>query len=311
MRFKAAHTCPLLVLVIFGLLMICRSPHLQQMLQGGDYLSQIILQFMIFLIPSIIYCRLKSPGYAARLNFRLVGPAALGITLLSILLMIAGSWLIRMAQITLLLGDASISFGGTYPVSVENLGDGIYVSLTFALLPAICEEFVFRSVLFTEYTAGGHGWLTVGGLTSLLFAMMHFDLSQFPIYLWCGIVLVMLTYITQSVLPAIICHFLYNMYGIFGETYLLRLFQNPQNTIFLLFVLAAIFLTLLIFTLGEADRIFTVYGTCDRETPRYVKERDEMLSQSNARAIHALTAWMSPLFILCVAAFILLTVLGG
>jgi membrane protease YdiL (CAAX protease family) len=311
MRFKASHACPLLVLIICGLLLACRSPGLQESVANGDYLTQIILQFMIFLIPSIIFCRLKSTGYASRLNFRPVGPSTLWIMLLSILIMIAGSWLIRMGQLTAMLGDVSISFSASYQISVETLSEGMYASLTFALLPAICEEFVFRSVLFTEYTSEGYGCVTVALITALMFAMIHFDIVQFPIYLWCGLVLSMLTYVTQSVLPAILCHFLYNMYGIFGESYLLTVFRQPQNTVFLLFLLAAIFLVLLIFLLGEAERIFTVYGSCDRQTPSYVTERIKKFPISSARLLHSLGAWTSPLFILCIVLFFMLTFAAG
>lgn len=308
MRFKASHTCPLLCLIIYGLLLTTRNPQIESAVKDGGYLTQIILQFLIFLIPSIIYCRLKGPGYTAKLNFRPVGPAALGVTLLSILLLITGSWLIRMGQLALVMGDTSISFVGTYPISPENPADRVYISLTFAALPAICEEFVFRSVLITEYTTQGYGALTVGYLSSLLFAMMHFDLAQFPVYLWCGAVLVMLTYVSQSVIPAMICHFAYNMYGIFGESYLLQFFSHPQNTIFLLFVLTAVFLIVLVLTLGEAERLYTVYGDCDRETPAYAIERIKQYPKFSDKFLHALPALFSPVFILCIALFVMMTV---
>lgn len=311
MRFKVKHTFPLLCLVIYGLLLLCRSATVRGTIAGGDYLVQIILQFLIFLIPSIIYCRLRGQNYAAQLNLRPVGPASIGITLLCILLMIAGSWLIRMAQLTLLMGDASISFSASYPVQVADFSDGLYATLTFAVFPAICEEFVFRSVLYTEYTRAGYGFLTVGVLSALFFAMMHFDAAQFPIYLWCGVVLIMLTYITQSVFPAMICHFAYNMYGIFGETYLLNLFTHPQNTVFLLFAIAVIFLLLVIFTLGEAERIFTVYGSCDRETPPYAVARAKEYPKFGARMLHGAGAFASPLTILCAVLFLMMTFATG
>ena len=311
MRFKTAHTCPLLALVIFVLLCVCRTPKLQQAVSGNEYLTQIILQFMVFLIPAIIYCRVKGPSYITKLNFRPVGPAALGILLLTILLMIAGSWLIRMAQLALLVGDRPISFVSAYPITLSSVSDAVYVSLTFALLPAICEEFVFRSVFVSEYTSDGYSCFTVGALTSLLFAMMHFDAVQFPIYLWCGVLLVMLTYVTQSVIPAILCHCLYNLYGIFGENQLLMLFKQPQNSIFLLFVIACIFFILLILTLSEAERIFTVYGTCDRPTPAYVGERTSRFPTSQSKTLHTVAAWTSPFLLLCIAIFLIVTFLGN
>lgn len=306
MRFDARHSCPLLCLVIYGLLLLCRSPRFAEAVGQGNYLTRIILQLLIFVIPTIIYCRLKGPGYTATLNFRPVGPAAIGITLLAILTMIGGSLLIRMGQIALLV-QGDVSFVGSYPVRLEGTMDAVYAALTFALLPAVCEELVFRSVLFTEYTRGGWGCVTVTGASALLFAMMHFDPAQFPVYLLAGVVLTILTYVTQSVLPAILCHFLYNLYGIFGETALLSLLRRPQNAVFLFFFLLGLFLMLVILFLGECERIFGVYGDCDRPTPTYVTEREKRFPKLSSRLIHATAVPLSPFFILCIVTFVMMT----
>ncbi len=308
MRFKAAHTCPLLCLIVYGLLLLCRTPAFAAATADMQYLTSIILQVLIFVIPATVYCRLRGTGYATKLNFRPVGPTAIGVTLLTLLTMIAGSLLIRMGQLTLALGDTSISFTGFTGVTVDSVSDGIYLSLSLAVVPAICEEFLFRSLLFTEYTGEGYGWLCVGGLTSLLFAMMHFDAVQFPIYLWTGILLVMLTYVTGSVFPAMLCHFAYNMYGLFGESYLLRFLEKPQSTVFLFFCIAAIFLVLLIILLGEVERVFTVYGTYDKETPDYVLYRAKTYPKQSDRTLHALRAVTSPLLLCCILVFVMMAI---
>ena len=102
MKFKASFTTPLFALCIYGLFLASSLAKEKLVLAGGNgYLSVIILQILLFILPSIIFCRLKGVGYAAKLNLRLFSPTRIGAVIAASLAMIFGSILIRLAQIYL------------------------------------------------------------------------------------------------------------------------------------------------------------------------------------------------------------------
>ncbi len=310
-KTRADLFCPLLILVIYGILYGSRCLDITVLqYKGNYYLSLVVLQLLIFILPAIIYCRLKGTGYAMRLNLRPVRPSILGITLLAVLLLIAGSWLIRLAQIYAQNGMTDVSFSlynMYYPTEKISFGNMLYISLTFALLPALTEEFVFRCLLFTEYTQSGFGFVSVSLITSLLFAMLHFSREQFAVYFLGGLVFVGLTYATRSSIPAFICHFLYNMYGIFGEVYVMKIIEKTENAVLLLFTVTVLFLLFLIGFLGEAERLQYVSGIEDEETPAYVTERNRIYPKRRDRMRHDALAWISPFFLLCIAFYYAVT----
>ena len=91
---------------------------------------------------------------------------------------------------------------GTVPVK-------LYLVLAYAALPALCEEFVYRGILCNEFERGGVSRGII--LSSLFFAMLHFNLSNFPIFFFCGAVLALTMYSSRSVFAAR-CAFLYNLF---------------------------------------------------------------------------------------------------
>jgi sodium transport system permease protein len=81
--------------------------------------------------------------------------------------------------------------------------------LAFAVLPAVCEELVFRGFLLT----GLLKWYrprTAILLVSFLFALFHMNVFQFLPSFFLGVVLGLLTVRSRSVVPAILFHLLYN-----------------------------------------------------------------------------------------------------
>ena len=81
-------------------------------------------------------------------------------------------------------------------------------SLTFAVLPAIFEEFFFRGLLLGELRKTGIFGATL--TVSLCFALYHGSLAQLVYQLLYGGVLCLLFISADSVIPCIIAHFLNN-----------------------------------------------------------------------------------------------------
>lgn len=77
-----------------------------------------------------------------------------------------------------------------------------------AVMPALCEELIYRGVLFQGYRKSGV-WVAVL-LTAFLFGMMHMNLNQFSYAFVLGLVFALINEITGSILPAVLLHIYIN-----------------------------------------------------------------------------------------------------
>lgn len=77
-----------------------------------------------------------------------------------------------------------------------------------AVMPALCEELIYRGVLFRGYRKSGV-WIAVL-LTAFLFGMMHMNLNQFSYAFVLGVIFALLNEITGSILPAVLLHIYIN-----------------------------------------------------------------------------------------------------
>jgi sodium transport system permease protein len=81
--------------------------------------------------------------------------------------------------------------------------------LSFALLPAICEEIAFRGFILTGLERRFRPRAAVV-VCSFLFALSHMNVFQFVPTFFLGIVLGLLTIRSKSLLPAMLFHFLHD-----------------------------------------------------------------------------------------------------
>ena len=87
-----------------------------------------------------------------------------------------------------------------------------HVLLVLALVPAICEELLFRGFLLGGVGPALGKW---GGimLTAAIFGVFHFFLFRFTVTAGLGVVLGYLCWQSKSILPAMLTHFLHNALG--------------------------------------------------------------------------------------------------
>ncbi len=322
MKAKTSFTAPLFVLILYGLIIASRFLKDRLISAGGNvYLSVIILQILVFLIPSIIFCRMKGIGYSVKLNIRLFSPSRFGSIIVTALLMILGSILIRFVQIYVGgLSSFRFSLYDTY-LSGDSPYDFLFTATAFALMPALTEEFVFRAILLTEYNEAGFSAVQATLISSLLSSMMYFNLELFPIRLLAALFLCQLTYVTGSSLSAFLSHIIFNIYGIFGEKYILRAIADPSNKIISIFAFTLLFLLVAIILFGEYENILRRMGQTGVPTPSYRLKKAEdgrtpdlsateaaeagtesaALSESTRKGIEA---FFSPTFLLCILIFV-------
>lgn len=322
MKAKASFLAPLFALILYVLTF--SSEYLKDRLisQGGNiYLSIIILQILIFFIPAILFCRMKGIGYAAKLNLRLFSPGKFGVAILGGFVLVLGSILLRFLQITLFDIDSfHFSLFETY-VSGDSTVDFLFTATTFAIVPALTEEFVFRSLLLTEYNEGGYRAVTATVITSLLCGMMYLSPELLPIRFFSSVILCLVAYGTGSALASLLSHLIFNIYGIFGEQYILKVLTDPSNRILCFFTFTMLFLIVLILFFGELEHTLRQTGlqgtpspayrlkkTKDGTTPDLTATEEEESGESRTalskKSKELLDAYFSPTLLLCILFYI-------
>ncbi len=322
LKMKPSFSAPLFASVLY--LLVLASDFFRKSLidaGGNEYLSVIIVQLLIFIIPSIVFCRLRGVGYASKLNIRLISPNKLGSIITATLVLIFGSMLIRFAQIYL-FGMSSF----TYSVFQDYVGAGteynfLFAATAFAVLPALTEGFAFRAIILTEYNEGGYGAVNATVISSLLCSMLFFSLESLPIRFFTSLVFCMLTYVTGSSLSSLICHLCFNIYSVFGEKYIIKALSDPSNKVISIFTFALLFLILAVIMFGEFEHTLRQTGRNGTPSPSYLlkksddgetpdiaateSEEEKALSKSviSEKTKLSIEAYFSPSFLICILIF--------
>lgn len=302
MKMKSATAAPLLCLVTSALALAARFIDPARLgLEDSPHLSIIVLQLLIFAVPAIFFCKLRPETCtASAMKLRFFKPDALVFTIFATGALVAGSCALRSGLYTLFPAAASAGSTSYFETFSGPAGGSFYNALAFALLPALTEEFLFRSVLMAEYESAGIAASVV--ITSACFALLHYSIALFPVYFFCGVVLAFIAVVTRSVLASMAAHTLTNLVTLWGDAPLRRLAQRPDNTFIFICITAAVFLLFAALTFGEAQRIYGNRGVLadPREKPRAVNKKE--------RAKRAAEAFSSPLLITFTALCIIITI---
>ena len=240
MKFKFV-TPTLLVLATYALLLFSKIVDLTLINRENEYYTVVILQLMIFLLPGAIWCKYRGDGYIKGLRMRLPRPSTFLLMLSGTLLMISGGLLLSVLFGGLESLSQNFSLYDTF-ISKSNgtIPSNAYLLIAYAVIPAICEEFIFRGILCHEYEKGGVVRSVV--FSSVFFAMLHFNPINILTYLFSGVILALVLYASRSLFAAIITHLLYNVFGLFGQRYMNTLYKITGSETFFIFIVAFVFL---------------------------------------------------------------------
>ena len=300
-KFKSNITAPLLVALVYLLLILSRIINIPEMTGENEYIGVIVLQLLIFLLPAVVYSKLKGEGYALRLRIRPIGGQHLLVSLLGAGTLICGSLLM-----TILFSsepqNESFSLYKTFTASFDGSAEAIILAtVAYAVVPALCEEFFFRSLMSAEYEEYGIGKALL--MSSLFFGMVHYDFAKLPIYFFAGCVLFATLYATRSLIGSIIVHFLYNLFGLFGESFASEVYNTTGSTELFLLLLFGAFLLMAALFCGEAARLYRRYARLntpsDYALPKKKKKSEEGALTEFAESL------LSPPALACYLIFIL------
>lgn len=198
---RSKSSCLLLLCMLMLLLSFLMQPAFDWM--ELDATEQVIfIQFVVFVLPAALYFWQERGKVTLRLKpIALVEMPviALASVALSITCLLLSSILLAM------VGSGQSSVGNGVP-GAGTLRLGLFAG---AVLPAVCEELLMRGAVLREQESMGKICVLLSGLT---FAMLHGSLENLVGPCIAGCVYAVLTIRYQSILPAMVCHFINNAY---------------------------------------------------------------------------------------------------
>ena len=255
---KPLHAPLLLVLCNFLLLLLSRLVDARLLDRDSEYVGIILIQVLIFIIPAILYCKLRGESFAERIRLRPPRLSHIPFLLYMLVVMIAGSLLTSILTGGIHSLEGSFTLYDTFVARTGTPAETAYAILAYALLPAVGEELTYRSILCSEYEKRGVGVAILA--SALTFAMLHFSFAHFLTYFFLGVLLACAMYATRSFLAPILLHICYNVFCLFGQPYLSAFYVNAGSNEIFIFCVVVLFLLFAAFTAGEARKIYHIHA---------------------------------------------------
>jgi membrane protease YdiL (CAAX protease family) len=287
-------TAPLLVLFSFVAMHLSRY-----MLKGSENVSDLFLnaalvQILVMILPCMLYYLLKKRTLATPMPAVAIKGRHVALTLFGGCLLISGNLLIKFLYrlTSSQTADSSVFFAELSGKNGEVSPVGIFLALV--IVPAVCEEVLFRGILLSEYRSLGEGNAVV--ISALCFAMLHFSVTGFPIYLFSGLLLGVVAASSRSILPSILLHLLSNALSLYTSDQFLSIIMDRNGAFFVGFLLTMIF----------GAFLFLFLYCLEHQYLRFAQEPPvQSLPPKNRTHLHRV--FLSPAFLLLCAVFFIIT----
>ncbi len=245
-KFKnPAITAPLLVIGIIIAMQMSKFALTNLDSSTNIFVAVGVIQLVALGLPCIIYYLMKNrklsdPIYGISTR----GPQIL-LVVFAALFFIIGTLLIKFFYI--LGGGANAALVNFYGDITQTVTEArnIEILLSLVVIPAVCEELFFRGIIFSEYRRFGTANAVI--ISAICFAMLHFSITNFFVYLFAGLLFGFVTAMTRSILPSVALHLLSNYLSIYASDAFLRITVVKNGPYFIGFVL--VMLTALTFIL--------------------------------------------------------------
>ncbi len=288
-------TAPLLVIFVITAMQVSTRSLTSLNSETNIFVAIGVIQLVVLALPSIVYYLLK--GRKLESPMYLVSNRAPDIifVLFAALFFICGTLLIKFFYFVNGGSVAAITnYYSDFSGSQEGFGH-LEIILSLIIIPAICEEFLFRGIIFNEYRKYGTANAVI--ISALCFAMLHFSVESFFVYLFSGLLLGFCAAMTKSILPSIAIHLLSNTLSIYASDAFLRITVVKNGAYFIGFVLVVLTGVSLLLLLSKIENMCYFYS----ERPQ-----EEAIPPKSIGNITKL--FLSPTFILLIIVFILVTV---
>lgn len=163
----------------------------------------------------LIYLNVKKINIKTAMPFKKLKPVNIPILLvMSVALLFAAMPILNIVYSFL----ESINYQFTESAPYESVGAEIFAILVISLLPAVCEEFVFRGMVMRGFQHKGKWFAII--VSALLFTLMHGNPVQTVHPLIIGIAMGFAVFTTGSIFASMILHFGNNLFAMLLELYL-------------------------------------------------------------------------------------------
>ncbi len=296
-RFKSPLiTTPLLV--IFVIIAMQTSKYALRTLESDTniFVAVGVIQLATLALPCMVYYLLKGRKLQEPIYLVPRGGTHILFLIFSALFFICGMLIIKFFYFVNGGSVASLvnfyeDFSGTTEGSSQ-----IEIILSLIVIPAFCEEFFFRGIVFSEYRKYGTANAVI--ISALCFSMLHFSIENFFVYLFTGLLLGFVTAITRSIIPSIALHLLSNTLSIYASDAFLRVTVVKNGAFFIGFVLVLLTGITFILMLSRVESICYAYSD---------KPPIEALPPKSSS--HFIKVFFSPTFIILTLTFIAVSLL--
>lgn len=174
---------------------------------------ELFIQFPLLLVPVVLFVKKQKYNFTDAFNLKKFNPINIPAVLALTVLMQYPISLV--SQITSDIFGDQLSFLFDDVVSSSSL---LMLVLLIAVAPAICEELIFRGILFNEYKKST-SIKTLVLMNGLLFGLFHMNIQQFSYAFIFGVLSAIVVYLTDSIYPSILMHFLNNFISVIEMKY--------------------------------------------------------------------------------------------
>jgi uncharacterized protein len=189
-------------------------------------------QFMFILFPALLLSALQGNNFKETFRFRKPNFVIFFLSIFGLIVVQPFLQVFLYFQNKIIF---SIPFGTEIVKQVKDLFDAleattmnlvishsipefIFVIFVIAVTPAICEEFLFRGILFKNFERISLKKYSIF-LTGLIFALFHFHPFNLIPLIILGFYLTFAVYYSESIFTAVVCHFINNFisaYSVFA-----------------------------------------------------------------------------------------------
>jgi len=227
---------------------------------SDELLAPVILQLVALVLPAYLVIMLTSPDKSAFSQMKDIGFHTVKAEYVFFILFSALFASCASLVLTLAFGGAYDASRGVTLLGVFTAGENEYtvsvpyIILTYAIIPAFAEEFLYRGVILSRLEKISFPFAAV--ISTVVCALSGFALGGIIPSLFIGLLSVFVLYTTRSLWACVILHFIFNIYRLFLETNISAYFLSAQSNLLLVMtvVLALAISSLLFFS--ESARIF-------------------------------------------------------
>ena len=287
-------TTPLLVIFVITAMQLSKLALTRLDPETNIFVAVGVIQLVALAMPCVIYYLLKGRKLTEPILIVPKNGAHILFIIFAALFFISGMLLIKFFYFVGNGGVAAVvnyydDFSGT-----TNGATHIEIILSLIVIPAVCEEFFFRGIVFNEYRKYGTANAII--VSALCFSMLHFSIENFFIYLFAGLLFGFVTAMTKSLIPSVILHLLSNFLSIYASDAFLRVTVDKNGSYFIGFVLAVLAGGSFLLLMSRVESICLDYA-----------QRPPVSAIPPKSSDHWVKVFFSPAFILLVIIFICYT----